>query len=298
MSSNGKFRNYLLMTMLGYFGIKIVNGASKALPAKDSSNEMYDFTTATLMGGILYFLNNMGKRELMGADQTGTWLYYFGFAVGLTMPFVRHNVFGKMKEDTWDKLKYFLYTMVLAIVLSTFYITWSSKQEDIVGSTTYMLYILAILLLMMGIIFTKREPRKYPTTDRESGQKGVYESAGQYTTLGLGISAWLISLLFVADSQDGTLNSFLAFMQGIFYGIFVGSLSLFGAKYILSDTVEHRCVGDQCKIEGMIIDDKPYNSLTSEISTLRWVLGLTIVVLMVMITLFYTSAAEFLPFGN
>ena len=65
-----------------------------------------------------------------------------------------------------------------------------------------------------------------------------------------------------------------------------------------ADTVDQTCIGDQCKIQGLIIDDRPYKNLTSQINGMRWVLGLTILVLMVMITLFYTSAAEFLPFGN
>ena len=218
---SGKLRNYLLLSMLGYFGIKIINGASKALPPKKSANEMWDFGTAMVMGGILYFMNNMSTRELMGADRIGSWLYYFGFAAGLSIPFVSHNILDRMRPDIWNKLKYFVYVTIIAIIISTFYITTTTQSNDIVKSTTYLLYILSIVLLMLGIIFTKRIPHKYPTTERKTNMKVMYETAGQYVNLGLPISAWLVSLLFIADSQDGTLNSFIAFLQGIFYGIYI-----------------------------------------------------------------------------
>lgn len=286
-------RQYLLMTTLGYFGIKIANGSLKTLPPKPTDSEIPDFVVAMVMGGVLYFLNNMEERTVLSS--TIVWLYYFAFGVGLTIPFAKANVLDKMDEGAMEKLKWGIYAVLTSVVLITIYLTFTTQLED---GILYLLYLLCIALVAMGLVFTHKKSRIFPVEDAKTGKAGKYEVPGQSLSLSLPMVAWLISLIFVADSESGTTQTFLVFLQGIFYGIFVGGISLYGMNYILSDDAPSKCVGDYCKIDGMIVTGAPYQNLTKEVRMIKWVLGLAILVMMVMITLFYTSAAEFLPFSS
>lgn len=276
-------QSYLLLSILGYFGIKIINGAFKVIPWKSSQREILDFVTTLVLGGVLYSLNNMETRYL-----TSDWLYYLGFSFGLTMPFAKSTLSKEWQENEW-----MIYISVISIILFTAYITAVSQSGESTTLMSYMLYLLVLGLVVAGLIFTKTEPKKIPVTVGDNpDNKGIHETAGQYVNINFTMVAWLVSLLFVADSENEYIQPFISFLQGCFYGAFVGGMSMYGIEYLLEDTEPRQCDDPSaCKIKGMVIDDKPYENLTSQITTLRWVIILTLLILMVMIALFYASAS-------
>ena len=280
-------QTYLVLSILGYFGIKIINGAFKVIPWKTSREEVTDFVTSLVLGGVLYSLNNMDIRDTMN------WLYYLGFLFGLTMPFAKSSL-----SNEWQQSQWLVYISVIGIILFTGYITAVTQSSDVTSLRAYMLYLLVIGLVVAGIVFTKTEPKKFPITipvtiaSDADPSNGVYESSGQYVNMNFTMVAWLVSLLFVADSENEYIQPFIEFLQGCFYGAFIGGMSMYGIGYLLEDTDPRECRDPgSCKMKGMIIDDKPYENLTSQITTLRWVIILTLLILMVMIALFYASSS-------
>lgn len=285
-------RSYLLMTILGYFGVKIGNGVLRTLPYKDSSEEIPDMIATIVLGGVLYVLNNMGTRTLLSVTSTSTMMYYLAFAAGLTLPFAKSSMIDQLDDNT---IKNVLYAIVASIVLASFYVSFTTQTGNVLN---YLLYVMCIMIVLGGIIFTKSHSRTFPTTDKATGEKSMYTTVGQSINMSLPLFAWLVSLLFVADAEGSMADIFLSFMQGAFYGVFVGGVSLYGLSYLLKDTTSRKCVGAECQIDGMMVDDAPYNNLNSQVGMIKWVLGINVVVLMVIIILFYTSAAEFVPLMN
>ncbi len=307
-------KKYVMMITLGYFGIKILEGAvhpggrklggggyvgSSSCPQGSSGEssttqgysggsstpqggEISNYAGMVTMAGVLFLLNNMMHRNIMGP------VYYFGFMLGLTAPFFRGSVLDTMDEKRRTSLNYLLYTVILVTVFLMIYLTMTAT-DDVVYTTNYLLYILVILLTVAGIIFTKSTPKVYSTTAKKTEQKGMFERHGETVNLGMTISAWLVSLLFVADADSATANNMIGFVQGVFLGVFVSGVSIYGMHYILTPTEDRRCVGDECRIKGMIINDLPSANLTSKMNTVRWIQAVTIATLIIMIVLFYTS---------
>lgn len=119
-------------------------------------------------------------------------------------------------------------------------------------------------------------------------QKGYLNSHGTYISFGLAMIGWLLSLLFMYDSDNNTVQNFISFFNGITIGLFVSGVSFYGFEYVLRDQVERQCFGDDdCQRKDMVMKDKEYEDLAAGLSTVKWGLSFTIIILISTIILFY-----------
>ncbi len=118
-------------------------------------------------------------------------------------------------------------------------------------------------------------------------QKGYVTVHGTYITFGLAAIGWLLSLLFMYDAEETVLQRFLSLFNGFTIGLFVSGASFYGFQYILSDEREKQCFGDECSRENMVLKDKEYVNVASTLSTIKWGLSFTLIILIVTIILFY-----------
>ncbi len=118
-------------------------------------------------------------------------------------------------------------------------------------------------------------------------QNGFVTIHGTYISFGLAAIGWLLSLLFMYDAEETILQRFLSIFNGFVIGMFVSGVSFYGFQYILSDQKEKQCFGDECSRENMIFKNKEYVNVTSTLSTIKWGLSFTLIILIVTIILFY-----------
>ncbi len=124
--------------------------------------------------------------------------------------------------------------------------------------------------------------------DKPILQKGYLNVHGTYISFGLAMVGWLLSLLFMYDSDNGMIQNFISLFNGVTIGLFVSGVSFFGFEYLLRDQEEKQCFGeDDCKRKDMVMKDKEYEDLAAGLSTVKWGLSFTIIILITTIILFY-----------
>lgn len=124
--------------------------------------------------------------------------------------------------------------------------------------------------------------------DKPILQKGYLNVHGTYISFGLAMIGWLLSLLFMYDSDNNMIQNFISLFNGVTIGLFVSGVSFFGFEYLLKDKDEKQCFGkDECKRKDMVMKDKEYEDLAAGLSTVKWGLSFTIIILIVTIILFY-----------
>jgi len=118
----------------------------------------------------------------------------------------------------------------------------------------------------------------------ETGYLNVH---GTYISFGLAMVGWLLSLLFMYDADNTILQRFLTSFNGFTLGLFVSGVSFYGFSYLLADQREKKCFGDECRRSDMILKNKEYEDVVASLSTMKWGLSFTIIILLVTIILFY-----------
>jgi len=119
-------------------------------------------------------------------------------------------------------------------------------------------------------------------------QKGYLNERGTYITFGFAMIGWILSLLFIYDSEQNIIHNAMSIFNGLTIGIFVSGVSFYGFEYILKDQNELKCFGeDECRRNDMVLKNKEYENIAAGLSTVKWSLVFTIIILMLAIILFF-----------
>ena len=113
------------------------------------------------------------------------------------------------------------------------------------------------------------------------------------------VFSWLLTLLFMFDSDNMAVQKVLLLLNGIIFGIFVSSVSMDGIRYILatSSRVECKVGSKDCEEKGLSVgvvseeDDilELSNTLKSNMTTMKWLSGIIMTILILIIILFFFS---------
>ena len=119
-------------------------------------------------------------------------------------------------------------------------------------------------------------------------QKGYLNERGTYITFGFAMIGWILSLLFIYDSEQNIIHNAMSIFNGLTIGIFVSGVSFYGFEYILKDQNELKCFGeDECRRNDMVLKNKEYENIAAGLSTVKWSLVFTIIILMLAMILFF-----------
>lgn len=291
---SNKLQKFMIVLILGYFGTKIFYGLFGKSSLKSLNHEMSDFVSMLVMGGILYLLTSMEKRHLLGTINNTNWLFFIGYLIGLNIPYI-NNLLPKTITDI-GIIRYIVIAIGVFTILIMLFLSISSSDDN---PMYYILYLLVITLVILGIIYTRKKSKKHCATkisdddEKKIIDEGIIETQGHNISFGLGITAWIMSLLFMYDAEEDIIQKTLGFINGVMIGIFVSSVSFDGLTYILSDGVERKCFDGECKAEcekgKEIMANEEYGNTETSIETIKWVLALTIITLILIILLFYMT---------
>ncbi len=355
-----KLQKYITLLIIGYFGVKIFYGIFNKYTKKPMKEEIVDFSVMIVMGGLLYVLTNMDKRNLLGHLGNVNWLFFLGYLIGLNVPFIYGETISNKDISQNKPIQYIFYGLFIFLLLVMVYLSIRSSGDS--GNPLYyILYLIVIAIIIMGLIITRRKPNTYGATKlnktgqdahtelskyfnsdsindmmktdefKKAAQKsvetrdnnyvlsaaskhldlasvqdkdnvgnllasmnksllenGYINVHGTYISFSLASIGWLLSLLFMYDAEETILNRFLNLFNGLTIGMFVAGVSFYGFGYILSDQKEQQCFGDdECNREDMVYKNKEYTNIASTLSTIKWGLSFTILILIITIILFY-----------
>lgn len=261
---------FLGIITLGYFGIKIVNGLfQNRMPKQTPIAEMPNFTALIVMSLLLYYFTNFGQKNSLN------WFFLFGFLSGLAFS----PLIGILDQLKIRGIDYIFYGILIIVGIVLLLLNFSYVEKPLY----YAVYLIAILTVVLGLILT----RKKKTLTMRSNEK-VIETAGTEISLHRGMVAWLLALLFVGRGE-GLMGDLMFLVNGILIGIFVSDSSLNGVKYFLSDDGKSKEKNMEC-LEGQV-QGKEYVNLTEAYDTLKWVVSLTLMIVMIMVIVFFFFSA-------
>ena len=111
------------------------------------------------------------------------------------------------------------------------------------------------------------------------------------------VFSWLLTLIFMYDSDNEAVQKVLLLLNGIIFGIFVSSVSMDGIRYILatSSTVQCTVGSEECEDQGLSVgtvteEDRileVQDTIRSNMTTVQWLTGIIMTILILIIILFF-----------
>ena len=307
-----KLSIYYATIIIGYFGSKIFMGFYKVYSKKTPDKEVNDFITLSVLSFLTYIFTGMNSRDVLGSGMKANIAFFIGYLIGLNYPAIRYSIDG-IKEDqdskTFKGLSVFFYSVVVIMVITMLFFGARSARDaqdySSAGSVSfggYVLFIIIIVLLVCGIIYTRKKARIYTKLNKEKGQTKyvTVQTKSDSPHLDPVAFSWLLTLIFMYDAQEHMINMFISLINGVVLGIFVSGLSMYGINYILVENSSVECNPedkDDCINKGLKIDNQSKSdkiatyqkAMKSNITTLRWLSGIIITVLILVIIMFFYS---------
>jgi len=339
-----RFQSYTMLVLLGYFGIKIFLGAFKKYPQKyyqknivintnklcglegdDQqenivmnyfvpgiwNNEIYDLIVTIILGGVTYIFTDMGRRRVFGKLGGINLAFLFGYLLGLNTVAIKPMFEDDMSENSSYKKGVNFVLTVLLIFIVVFMIMLSAKGAISLGGSifhkgpgAYILYIIMIIVVVVGLIYTRKQSEDndtiiYESTDVSGDQcktkkYGGVQTSGETVNLSMTFIAWLITLIFVYDPHENYLRIIFYFINGLSLGTFVAGMSFYGCEFLLQRIPTKSCIGaDDCKSKNIVISEHQ-DSIKNDSNIVKWLLGgLCCIVIALLIYLYYGNVIHF-----
>lgn len=198
--------------------------------------------------------------------------------------------FDKNMQDILDELSRYFDTDKLVKLIDTDQFRDAVKESTKTGDTEYLIKVIKKYIDYDSVPDKDKTDviNLFISLNKPIIQKGYLNVHGTYVTFGLASIGWILSLLFMYDADEAILQRFLTAFNGFTIALFVSGVSFYGFQYILADQKEQQCFGeDECNRKNMILKNKEYTDVISSLSTLKWGLSFTIIILIIAIILFY-----------
>lgn len=301
---------YISLILLIYFGSKIFYGIVDLTPRQPLDNEITNFITMIVLSQILFYLNNYYKRNIFSMNINNS-IFYFGIFIGSIIPYYYHyntdnNIYKKNTEHNSNG-----YMKLLYVISILFLFALNILNSFEIGNTNnYFIRIIAILIIIYGIFSLNKssninkvyknkniidedmsEMDKKQLIDETKKDEEYEKVGGSKIKFGLGLSAWLLSLLFPYSSQNLYINEFFKFISGILLSCFITDIALYGICYPIINDKNIKCNNTKdCKTKGIIISDSVSYNIRENITKIKYLGIITfIIILFIIIYLFMTK---------
>ena len=300
------YQKFIGSIIFGYFGIKIYyNLFFVNNPIKDSQKELTDFTTTCVMASLIYFFTNFD--EVMG----NSFVFYLGFIIGLNSIILNKIINNNASEEVIHILIYVV-VFIYSIIFIIFYISQANAMGG--DGINPLIILISVISLIGGLLLTKQDESTDPQGNVITRSK---------LNINMGILAWIGSLLLVHSSKENFIGSIT---QAILIGCFVAYFSYHEPKYIFetecvsTPTIEQLSIIDSTNIaslrttlanivsnitafnKNVNIINKTIDNLRESIQktpsfsnfkdiimTNRWIAGLSLISVFVVVSLIYTK---------
>jgi hypothetical protein len=308
MGGGGEMQNiqsFLALVILGYFGIKIVFGGffgfypdkyyyrSVDIQTNEGSddmtntkkialnafmpgiwnNEMTDFVSCIILTGLVYVFTNISSRQMFGAGGLVAPALTIGYIIGLTFPTFYTSMKWNCHVDLKDKCTQHNWVIGILGAIIILALTVVNASYPTENKSSYFIYLTAIVLLLMGLFFTRKFSKTYQQVSyyKNTEDKCTYKNTGYIFSSGDEVlitpafMSWVLLFFFVIEPQSDGMKQFVYFLFGFLLGIFVSSMSYYGIDYFLIKVGEKTCNSvDECYLKDM--PRPPADTQTSDTS--------------------------------
>lgn len=237
------------------------------------NNEMTDFITMIVIIFIIYIFTNASNKMIVTQSQSINMSFLFGYIIGLGYPPIYTNFknFVQNSSSSYTIGKYILLIFLIALIINIIIINYTQSEKlGSIYKTNYILYITIFILLVFGLIGTRKLSQNYSTVtyfnndgDNCSFSKnGVIQTSGDSVNITIPFLSFLLILLFSYEPQEVGIRNYYLLLYGILLGIIVSGISFFGIEYFLTKTPQKECNdANECSIKKMPIPVEESNVL-------------------------------------
>ena len=292
--SNKKIEIFLSIIIIGYFGVKIIYGFFfKFYPQKyyfqnvqvttnespDVSNtetitlnayvpgmwnnEMADFITLLVLAYVVYIYTNVSQKSIINEFGNLGIAFLVGYIIGLGYPPIYNNYKNifELENQTSDSIKYLYLSVFIGFIVFISLLNYTAINTATGNhKINYLIYVIVILLLFFGLIFSKKNTNYYNSVTyfHNNGEScnftknGVVQTSGDKIKITVPFTVFIILLLFSYEPSEMSMRNLYSFIYGILLGILVSSISYYGIEYFLVKTPQRECSSvNECVLKEM-----------------------------------------------
>jgi hypothetical protein len=241
------------------------------------NNEMTDFITTIILTFIIFIYTNLTTKSIIMTNGNINLSFLFGYIIGLGYPPVNYNYNTFLSEEFRAScIVQYLYLIILIsfiifVIILNYYSVNPLNQES---HMNYIIYVVAIILIFFGLIFSKKNIESYSSINyfyrneqkclKKDTEPGIVQTSGDKIKLTAPFLAFIVLLLFSFEPESLSLKYLYLFIYGFLIGILVSSISYYGIEFFLVKNPIKECVGeDECRRDLMpvipIIDEESNN---------------------------------------
>ena len=270
------YKTTMTIIILGYFAIKLLNKTVNDQNKYDTDTvcypiTQYDFMGLLIFGTFIYVFNGyLGDLQI-----TKSLFFAIFYIIGLMFGYFYHQAkltVRKSGDTTLLNIMSSLYYFVTIIVIMFSMSVSVSSPSSTVAYIVYLITFVGIAYYLNTFNKKYRDP---------SNNDIIYVFTNKFV-LTVPMASFLINLLFLKNNNVSSIAStILKTFSGLFLGIFVSSIAVFGIRSLIPDENVVTCNKDNKKCKVKVIHD---NSLTDAFksSTLA---NTTLIVLLVLLLL-------------
>lgn len=234
--SVNSYKSLILIVILGYFSVKVIDKAmgetkncGKGLNLM--RNSQYDFMGLLVFGTFIYLFNTY----LVDIKLTSSFGFMIFYIMGLSYGILYSRAKKQLKEDSDSTLLNILmgifYVVSIMVVLFSLFVGASTPSRLVV----YVVFLVGFL----GVAYYLNTfNKKYRDLEKK---ENIYIFSDKLV-LTVPMVAFLINLLFIRGDETSNLSSIiLKLMSGLFLGVFVSSLAVFGVSSLIPQPTEVSC---------------------------------------------------------
>jgi hypothetical protein len=278
--SNNRLQLFISIIIVGYFGIKIIYGLffnfyplkyyNRNINITSNSNnnnidqditlnayvpglwnnEMTDFITAIVISLIIYIFTNASSKSIYNEYGNLNIAFIIGYIIGLGYPPISATIQTQTINTGSSIGKYILLGFSVIIIIIA--IVSNYRDSEKLGNThkrNYLLYCLVVILLIGGLIITKKTSDNYSSVSyfNSNGESctfvrnGVVQTSGDILNITAPFVSFIIILLFSYEPNEINFKNVYIMIYGILLGIIISGISYFGIEYFLQKIPEREC---------------------------------------------------------
>jgi len=227
------------------------------------NNEMSDLIVAIVLSFVIFVFTNFSEKSMINQYGNINFSFLFGYIIGLGYPPIYNNYISLFSAEFNSSctIKYIYLVCLIALICFIIALNYgaSSKVEK-VHRYNYIIYVLVIVLLFVGLFFSKKNSKNYngvtySYVDENSCrsktvlQNNIIQSSGDLINITAPFMSFILLLFFSYEPEEIGLKNLYIFIYGLFLGILVSSISYYGMEFILIRKPEMQCDSiSDCKL--------------------------------------------------
>lgn len=251
------FQKFIGAIIIGYFGVKIYyNLFIEETNFKSSDEELNNFSTTCIFAAIVFLFTNYTNV------MNNSFVFYIGFIFGLNVPLISKLLLGDALNSLKTILGYVFLGLYSVLFIYFYFTQMSGYTEEMVNP---LIILISVVSVVSGLLLNK-----YSQLNQNPNKNKQQPLIINVTP---GFLCWIGSLLLVHSQNN---NYFVSGIQAVLIGAFVAYFSYYKPEYIF-DTIK--------KTDKPSMNLHSYYDLRDMVLTNRWISGLSLVTVFVLISM-------------